>query len=315
MLNLKELQIFLTAADCSSFSEAARQLHLSQSSVSQMISALEHQLGTHLFERSGRSVRLTAEGQVLRSMARELLSAASRVEETMLSLQQDVAGHLVIGCSTTSGKYLLPGVIANFRKLHTNARIDVLVSSRNSVIKRVLDGEIGLGVSSKKAENRELECQEFFTDAIVLVAPANHRWSSYRKIYPDDLLDESMIMREENAGTIEVLYEGLRKFDITPEMLTVAMVLGNTEAICMAVQEGIGVAFVSRLAAARDLADGRLVEIEVEGLNMQRELYMARNINLPATRLQAAFWDYVKFYHSALQERLDTSSSIQPAIP
>jgi DNA-binding transcriptional LysR family regulator len=308
MLNLKELQVFLSAADYSSFSEAARQLHLSQSAVSQLIGSLERQLGTRLFERTGRSVRLTAEGQALRPMARELLASASRVEETILSMQADVAGHLVIGCSTTTGKYLLPGMIAHFRSLHPKARIDVIVSNRTSVITRLIDGEVGLGVSSKRVENRELEYQEFFKDTIILVVPANHRWVRYRKIYPDDLLDEPLILREENAGTIEVLYDGLRKLDIAPEMLTVSMVLGNAEAICMAVEEGIGVAFVSRLAAARSLADGRLAEISVEGLNLQREIYMARNLHVPATRLQAAFWEYTRSHREALQAKLEDDS-------
>jgi DNA-binding transcriptional LysR family regulator len=308
MLNLKELQVFLSAANFGSFSEASRQLHLSQSAVSQLIGSLERQLGVRLFERTGRSTRLTAEGQALRPMARELLAAASRVEETILSMQQDVAGHLVVGCSTTSGKYLLPGLIASFRQLHPQSRIDVLVSSRSSVINRLLDGAVGLGVSSKRVENRELEYKKFFSDKIVMVTSAKHRWVRYRKILPDDLLDEPIILREDNAGTLDVVYEGLRRFDIAPEMLNVAMVLGNAEAICMAVEEGIGVAFVSRLAAARSLADGRLVEIKVEGLELQREIFIARNLNLPATRLQTSFWEFAQGGQAAMEERLENES-------
>jgi DNA-binding transcriptional LysR family regulator len=142
-------------------------------------------------------------------------------------------------------------------------------------------------------EHQELEYQKFFQDDVILIAPANHRWSQYRKIYPDDLLDEPMILREEAAGTREVLLEGLRKCDISPDMLNVAMVLGNAEAIEIAVEEGLGIAFISRLAATRGLALGRIVEVEVEGISLTRNIYLARNRMQPLTRAQAKFWEFV----------------------
>lgn len=308
MINLKELQIFLAAAENGSFSEAGRQMHLSQSAVSQMVNSLERQFGTILFDRSGRSIRLTETGQALLPMVREILAAANNLEETMLSMQQDVAGQMIIGCSTTSGKYLLPLLIANFRKSFPKVRIDVHVASRQSVINKLVEGYYGLGVSSKKIDHADLEYQDFFTDEIVLVVANNHPWARFPKVYPDDLADEPIILREESAGTLDVLYQGLRQHDISPDMLKVAMVLGNAEAIAMAVEEGIGIAFVSRLAAARSLADGRLVEVEVVGMKLSRKIFMARNLRLPASRAQQAFWDFVHQYSSQPQDIMQVGS-------
>lgn len=294
MLNLDSLRVFLTVAEYGSFSEAGRQLHLTQPAVSQSIQGLEKQLGIELFIRQGRAVQLTEAGQVLVSMARELLTAAQRVEQTMLSLHGKVVGEMSIGCSTASGKYLLPGLIARFRHEYPQVRINVLVTSRDSVIHKLLSGEVALGVLSKIVEHYDLEYQDFFRDDVILVAPAGHRWAQYRRIYPDDLLDEPIILREEAAGTREVLQDGLLKCDISPDMLNVAMVLGNAEAIGMAVEEGLGVAFISRLAAARGIALGRLVEVEVEGMELTRKLYMGRNRRQPLTRMQVEFWEFVK---------------------
>jgi DNA-binding transcriptional LysR family regulator len=293
MLNLEALKIFLAVAEHGSFSEAGRNIHISQPAVSQIIQGLERQLEVQLFIRQGRTAQLTEAGQVLLPMARELLTSGQRVERTMLSLQGEVIGEMNIGCSTASGKYLLPGLIARFRRQYPQVRLNVLVTSRESVLNKLLNNQTAFGVTSKQIQYPELEYLDFFTDSVILIAPAGHPWAKFRKIYPDDLLEEPMILREESAGSREVMMEGLRQHDISPEMLNIAMVLGNAEAIEMAVEEGLGIAFVSRLAAARGLDLGRIVEIEVEGMTLKRNIYMLRNRQQPLTRAQTEFWHFV----------------------
>lgn len=294
MLNLHELAVFMEAVEQGNFSEAGRRLHLTQPAVSQTIKSLERQFGAKLFMRNGRRPHLTEAGQALVPMARELLGAAHRLEETMSSLHGAVVGELNIGCSTASGKYLLPGLIARFRRRFPSVQVNVHVTSREAVLSRLLDGRYCLGVSSKRVEHHDLEYQEFFDDEIVLIAPADHRWARFGRVRPDDLLDEPMILREEVAGTREVMLEGLLKHGISLDMLSVAMMLGNAEAIEMAVEEGIGVAFISRLAAARGLALGRIAEVKVEGLDLSRTIVMARSRRCPASRAQSEFWEFAK---------------------
>jgi DNA-binding transcriptional LysR family regulator len=293
LLNLNDLAVFLVTCETKNFSQAGRQLHLSQPAISQTINNLEKFFGAQLFLRHGRTIYLTEIGQALRPMAQELVSAARRMEETISSLQGEVVGEFEIGCSTASGKYLLPNLIARFRRKYPMVRINVVVTSRNSVIEKLISGKIALGISSRLIEHRELEYKDFFTDEVILIAPAGHPWADFRRIYPDDLLDEPMILREENAGTLEVLKQGLLEHDISLDMLKVAMGLGNAEAIEIAVEEGIGVAFISRLAATRGLELGRIVEVDVVGMNLLRKIYLARNQRFPATRAQTEFWDFV----------------------
>ena len=294
MIDLNALNIFLTAAELASFSEAGRKLNLSQPAISQTVHTLERNFGVQLFIRQGRSIRLTEAGQLLQRLGKELLTNSNRLEETMQSLQGVVVGEMTIGCSTTSGKYLLPGVIAKFRQRYPQLRINVSIHSRDTVFKRLMSGDIPLGVSSKIIEYGEVEYLELYTDEVILIVPANHPWAKSHYIYPDDLLDAPLILREENAGTRDVLMEGLRQHDILPDMLNVVMTLGNAEAIEMAVEEGIGISFVSRLAAARGMELGRVVEVEVEGMSLQRNIYIMRNRRFPPTRAQAEFWEYMK---------------------
>jgi DNA-binding transcriptional LysR family regulator len=215
------------------------------------------------------------------------------MQETISSLEGEVVGEFEIGCSTASGKYLLPNLIARYRRVYPLVRVNVLVTSRDSVIKKLVCGEVAMGVSSRRIEHRDLEYKNFFSDEVILIAPADHRWAGFRRVYPDDLLDEPMILREESSGTIEVLKAGLLEHDISFDMLNVTMGLGNAEAIEMAVEEGIGVAFISRLAAARGIELGRIVEVEVEGMKLYRKIYLARNQRIPTTLAQSEFWDFV----------------------
>jgi len=300
MLDLNALMVFLAAAECENFSEAGRRINLSQPAISQTVDALEKTLGVQLFERQGRTVRLTESGQLLRSMGHELMASANRLEETMASLHGEVVGEMTIGCTTTSGKYLLPHLIAHFRQQYPQLRVNVHVHGRETMLHRLLRGDIVLGVTSKQVENCALEYQDFFDDEVILIVAATHPWARYRRVLPDDLPEEPMILREQFAGTRDVLIDGLRQCDIAPAMLNIVMELGNSEAIEMAVAEGIGVGFVSRLAAMNGLALGRVVEVQVEGMKLHRKVWLARNRQRPFSRPQTAFWDFARESRSAL---------------
>jgi DNA-binding transcriptional LysR family regulator len=302
MLNLEALHIFLAINEHGSFSEAGRRLHKSQPAISQVILNLEKQLGSPLFTRDKHPVGLTESGQALLPMARELLTHSHRVEETLLSFESEMMGEINIGCSTASGKYLLPRLISRFRTLHPHVRVNIIIRSRDSIVRKINAGELAMGITSKQIDQPGLEYLDFFTDTVILIVPANHRWAQYRKIRPDDLLDEAMILREAGAGTREVLIENLRRHDIVEEMLNIAMVLGNTEAIEIAVEEGLGIAFVSRLAASRGLEMGRVVEVEVENMILARNIYLFRNRNSPLTKTQAEIWDFIQNNHTTMEK-------------
>jgi DNA-binding transcriptional LysR family regulator len=249
-------------------------------------------------------VRLTEAGQALLPMAQEAVSTIQRMSEVMNRLEGEVAGELVIGCSTTSGKYLLPSLVAEFRRVYPLVRVGIKILSRDEVITRLIDERLALGVASQKIEQRDLEYIPFFEDRVILIVPAQHRWSKFGRALPADLTDEPMIIREERAGTSQVLSEGLARHGITIDTLNPIMEIGNAEAIEMAVEEGIGIAFVSELAAARGLALGRVCKVEVEGLDLRRTIFLARNVRQPLTRAQERFWTFVADRHTEFSDKI-----------
>lgn len=300
MINLHELNVFVEAALAQNFSVVARRLYLSQPAVSLHISNLEKLLGLELFHRNGRTIQLSESGRVLLPMAQEALRQGKHIEETMSSLRGVMIGELSIASSTTVGKYLLPQVVAGFRRCYPEVRVSMNITSRRSAIEWVLAGRAELAVVSARMAQTEI-AYERFRDDIVLIVPANHAWAGGRTVMPAELLAEPFVGRERTAGAYEVLAAGLAGHGLDIEQLHTVLTLANAEAIEMSVEAGIGVAFVSRVAAARGLALGRVVEVPVEGLDLRRDIYLARHQRHTARPLQQAFWDFA-LAHGAYTE-------------
>jgi DNA-binding transcriptional LysR family regulator len=305
VLNLSEMQVFAVAAETENFSETARRIHLSQPAVSQQIRSLEKYFGVQLFARSGRGVALTDAGKVLLPLARELLDLSHRTEETMQSLKARVAGHLIIGCTTTAGKYVLPIMAAAFSQHHPNVEMTIEMCNCASVVDPLLARDICLGISSTKAVHRDMECQPFFTDQVVLVVPADHPFAQRSSVQPVELLDQPFILREERSSTYRMLQEGLAEQGIRLDQMNVVMVVGNAEAIEIAVEHRLGIAFISRLAARHGLVSGRLVEVPVEGLHLERLLYVVRNSRCAKTLAQERLWDFFKEHREIIAQTLN----------
>ncbi len=125
MLDLDSLRIFVTAAETENFTRTAQRLHMSQPSVSQHIQNLEQQLGIDLFERHGRRVDLSTAGASLLPLVQEMLRAGRQVEEAALALSGEVAGLITLGCSTSSGKYVVPRVLARYREMYPQVQAAV----------------------------------------------------------------------------------------------------------------------------------------------------------------------------------------------
>jgi DNA-binding transcriptional LysR family regulator len=259
MLELHELQVFLVAAET---------------------------------DRTGRNIKLNEVGEALVPMARNLLKEAQQIEEFIALRRGTVVGQLRVGCSTAAGKYILPKIMARFLETNPNVRIICDVGPRGRALDRLCAGEIDLAISSLRVPRRAIEYEHFADDHIILIAPPDHVWARRSCIGYGELLDHPIILREPESGTTITLNRELAQHDMSVEMFKTRLVLGNTESIVQAVTEGIGPAFVSRVAAEVALQHGQAVEIPVEGLNLVQRLYMARHTGFYASEVQTAFWEF-----------------------
>ncbi|MFZ5909390.1 MAG: selenium metabolism-associated LysR family transcriptional regulator [Chloroflexota bacterium] len=293
MIDIQKIETFLRAAENLSLSEAAKQLHLSQPTASHQIKALEQELHVTLFTRSNTGLQLTEAGRLLLPWARRLLHDTNDLREMMSSLHDDIIGELRIACSTTAGKYILPQMAARFSQQYPGIRVKILACGPEQATFNLLEGEAHLGVVSSAVDATSLESQTFFRDTITLIVPPHHRWAMRQSIEPAEILEEPIIMREETSGTRKVVLAELAKHDISLEDLNVFMELGNAEAIVRTVAAGYGISFVSNLATACPLERGNVVDISVDGLALQRSVYMVRKRISAPHRPRDVFWSYI----------------------
>jgi DNA-binding transcriptional LysR family regulator len=276
MLDIDKLNIFIHVTNNLSFTDAAKQLHISQPTVSKNIRDLERDMGVQLFDRSGARPRLTSAGKTLLPLARKIVRQSIELHELMSSLDEEVVGELRIACSTTVGKYILPQLAARLSHLHPEINVTILRCTPDHAVLKLLDGDADLGVLSYETCSADLDCQEFFEDSIALIVPADHPWASRTSIDPEELLNEPIIIREPTSGTRRVMMEQL----------------GNAEAIVTTVNPGYGVSFISTMAASCPLKYRSVVQVPVAGLELHRTIYMVRKSLDTPNRAQDAFWSF-----------------------
>jgi DNA-binding transcriptional LysR family regulator len=293
MIDVQKIETFLCTAETLNISDAAKQLHLSQPTVSHHIKLLEQELDVVLFVRSNTGLQLTEAGRLMLPWARRFLHETNDLKKMMGSLQNEVAGDLRIACSSTVGKYILPQLAARFSQQFPGIKVRILACGPEHTTLDLLDGEAHLGIVSSEMEDLSLEAQEIFIDNITLIVPANHRWVMRGRIKPEEILEEKVIMREETSGTRRVVLTELAKHDISLDDLNVFLELGNAEAIVHTVAAGYGVSFVSNLAAAYAVEQGSVVEITIEGLTLQRKIYMVRKRIAAPHRPRDVFWGFI----------------------
>lgn len=295
MLDTHQLNIFLVAAEELNFTKAASLLHMSQPSVSQHIQALERHLNVTLFERSGRRLMLSDAGLALFPLAREIVRQSIHIEETMASLKGEVFGHLMVGCSTTPGKYVLPQLLARLHHEYPLVKVTCQVSPQVRAIEKLCDGEVHFALSSHSHNQTcaDVEFRLFMKDPVKLIVHRDHPWAKLGAIDPEMLLEASFILREEESGTYATVREALQAVNISMQQLDTILTLGNSEAIALAVDEGLGVGFVSN-AVVQGMRLRDIEIVNVKGMTICRDIYIGRYTRRPATAAQTAFWSLIE---------------------
>jgi DNA-binding transcriptional LysR family regulator len=293
MLDIHQLNVFLAAAESLNFTQAAQRMHMTQPSISQHIQALERRFGAELFIRNGRSLELTDAGLALMPLAREAVSLSVRIDETLASLKGDVIGHLKVGCSTTPGKYILPQLLARFHNRYPKVRVTCQVSSQDQALEMLTLGEVHFALTSLSSEIwPDLDFHRFLCDRVTLIAPLDHPWAQLGVIETDQLFQGQFIVREETSGTYIAARDALAAVGVSIKNLNTLLTLGNSEAIALAVQEGLGVGFISDMVVDR-LGEGRVARIKINGVEISRQIHLGRHIRRPATVAQNAFWAFI----------------------
>jgi DNA-binding transcriptional LysR family regulator len=293
-VDLRHLLTFRTVVDRGSFSQAAEDLEISQPAVSFQIRSLEQRLGHRLLDRSGRRVSVTEAGDVLLRYARRMLSLDDELRREMGEVGTRIAGHLVLGSSTGPGELVLPGLFGGFKQAYPDVRLSLMVLDTQAICDRVLDHELEIGVVGAARPQRGLAFEPFMRDELVVIVRPDHPWAQRDGIDLEELAREPMLIQQEGSGVRAVLEAALRDRGLRARDLEVVMELGLQQSVKAAALDGFGVTVISRLAVEREVAEGSLVALEIEGSGLFRDFFWVRHSGRTPTRLTTAFLEFTR---------------------
>ena len=236
----------------------------------------------------------TKAGELLYEYSKKLLSLRDEAETALAEFQGVVKGHLAVGGSTIPGVYILPHIVAKFTRKYPAVRISVALGDTDTVIEKLLSGELELGVVGAQTEDNRINQDLLFQDEMRLIVPASHKWAKMKSIALDVLQKEPFIIRESGSGTlksIQRIFEqkgrSIRKLNVTAEM-------GSTEAVRQAIKAEAGVSIFSTLAVKEDVSSGQLKAIKIRGLDLTQRFYITRLKKRTPSPLCRSFFDFLK---------------------
>jgi DNA-binding transcriptional LysR family regulator len=288
-MDTRQLAAFCAVVERKSFSQAAERLGVTQPAVSLQIRSLEQRLGRQLLDRSGRRVEPTEAGRRLYASAQRVLAAEEHLLDDLDADDEGaLTGTLELGASTGPGGTVVPLLLCEFQEQHPELGVRLTVSDTQTVVDRVAERELELGIVGAGRRHRGVAFEPFFRDEVVLACPSDHRFAG-KTVSLDDLKTEKLIVMQEGAGVRQVIEDELRKAGVRLRDLDIRLELGLQESVRSAVVAGHGIAFISRLAIEVDLAAGRIAVARVRGLDPVREIFLARATGRSETRAARAF--------------------------
>lgn len=265
-LTLRQLEIFIAVARDQNVSRAADRLALSQSATSAALAELERQFDTQLFDRVGKRIRLNELGRSALPRATELIDRARELE-AMLHVQ-DAPGELQVGATLTIGNYLGTLIVSDFMQRHPGSKVTLDVENTAHIIAKVASFELDLGLVEGRCLHPDIDVIPWGDDALEVFAAPHHPLAKKRSLTPADLTMADWIVREPGSGTRETF--DLAVAGVLPEV-KIKLALAHTEAIKRAVESGLGIGCISRLALREAFRRGSLVRLKAPFLKMERK--------------------------------------------
>lgn len=293
-INLKQLEAFTATAEYGSFTRAAEELYLTQSTVSAHILTLEAELGVQLILRGARrKLTLTEEGRRVYGAARDILDRCRLLQDPESAVRRM---ELSVGASTAPAQYLLPGLLSGFLQHHSDSRFLLRRGDSAQIHSLLNQGEVRIGVVGAALDRRTFTYQTLCDDRLVLVTAATERFQALKALGAcgRDLLDEPFIVREETSGTRRAAENYWKKCGVLPEKLRIVACMDNPEAIRRSVTEGMGVSVMSELSVREDAAAGKLLTFDLDENGFSRRIYLAWRKDVSLTRTEQAFVSYLR---------------------
>lgn len=293
-MNLKQLEAFVQVSESGSFSKAAKELFLTQPTISAHISSLEKELNVRLFIRNTKEVSLSDDGKDLYRYAKQITDLEKAIEERFYMDSDDGKHFITIAASTIPAQYLLPKVLMCYREHYPKEQIKIIETDSSEVVTQVVDHMVDVGFTGTVLEKKHCKYIPFYKDELAVIAPDTPEYRILKEQNRDDIdwiKRKPLILREEGSGTRKEAEKQLKNAGISMETLDIVASIANQETIKKSVKQGMGITVLSRLAAEDE--DGLLI-FPIPGADEGRDINLVYNKNYQMTRSADRFIRIVK---------------------
>ena len=273
-MNLNQLKIFYLAAKKRNLSVAAAELFITQPAVTKGLQRLQEYYDMKFVNHIGKKLVLTDAGEVLYEIAEKIFELESKAEESIRDFQERKRGRIRILSSESFGDYYLPRIIIPFSKAYPLVRITMNILPTEQVIENTATLNNDLGFISYPVEHKKLLVKEVLEDQLVIITPPDHPLGRYPTLEPSNLEDQLLIMHETGSAPRKALENYIRKNDLS---VSIHLELSSNRAIKRAVEDGIGIALISRRVANEEIRNKRLRAIPLSDRSMTRKFYMVHH--------------------------------------
>ncbi len=291
-MDLHQLFVFTKVVEHKSFSKAAEDIFLSQSTVSSHIQALEKSLNLQLFDRDGRETLLTPHGERLYAWAQEILLLRDKAILDLKEGMMDFRGNVRIAASSVPSSYILPNIIKKFNIDYPKIVFHINESTSKNVADLVLKKAVDIGILGEKYENDKLCYLPFQKEKLVLIT-SNQVEMKNNVVSFEEIIKHPLIMRSSDSGTQSILNKLMKKNKVSKEQLNIAAYTDSGNGLIQLVKQGVGISIISEVAAMEYAAMNAIQMYDIKDFNDERYFYLVYHKNKTLSLAGKVFIEYI----------------------
>lgn len=288
MATLRQLKTFVATAEHKKMSEAAKHLYVSQPTISQIISDLEKEYDTVLFERHAKELRITPSGTLLLENAKKIIAIHETLEQSMKTISSKHP--LRIGGTMTIGANIMAKITSELERLHPDIDTTVVIHNTDHIEEMLLHNELDIALVEGVICHEEILTSPAFEDNLCIICGKNHPFAGKKLITPEELHNQNFVLREKGSGT-RAIFEHLMRSHHIP--YKIKWESNSTPAITDAVAHNIGLGFASIRCVQERAKEGSIYICPIQEINLKRFFFICHHKYHPMTAQMNDFINYI----------------------
>lgn len=293
------LKVFYSVAKHLSFTQASKELYISQPAITKHIRELESLYGVRLFDRLGNKISLTDAGKLMLEHCEQILAAYRRLEYDMNLLKNEWTGDLRLGASTTISQYVLPPILARFTEKYPKVNVTLMDTNSRNIEQALQNHDIDLGLVEGVFRLPSLKYEPFLHDELVPVVGIQSKLAQKDEIGLNELQQLPLVLRERGSGTLDAIEMAFDEVGLKLSSMNVRLYLGGTESIKSFLRCSDSLGIVSLQAVAPELRRGDLKIIDIKGMQIKRHFCF---VHLQGQEEPSSI-NFMRFVYQYLKER------------